>query len=60
MKWTVLLKLQLALPDQCLEVGGCSSVDGLEGQHHDLELDAGHNRKPVEVSEEGGHMGEFS
>ena len=26
--------------DQCSEVGGCSSVDGLEGQHHRLKLDA--------------------
>ena len=47
----------LALPDQCLEVAGCSSLDGLECQHHNLELDAGCNRKPVEVTEEGGHMG---
>ena len=37
----------------------CSSVDGLEGQCHHLESDVGHNRKPVEVMEEGGHMGEF-
>ena len=27
--------------DQCLEVDGCSSIDGLEGQHHCLESDAG-------------------
>ena len=39
--------------DQCLEVDGCSSVDGLEGQHHRLESDAGSNRKPVDVMEEG-------
>ena len=45
--------------DQCLEVDGCSSIDGLEGQHHRLELDAGRNRKPVEVMEEQGHRGEF-
>ena len=45
--------------DQCLEVDGCSSVDGLEGQHHHLDLDAGRSRKPVEVMVEGGHMGEF-
>ena len=30
---------------QCLEADGCSSVEGLEGQHHYLELDVGHNRK---------------
>ena len=36
-----------------------SSINGFEGQHHRLESDAGHNRKPVEVTEEGGHMGEF-
>ena len=42
--------------DQCLEVDGCSSV---EGQHHRLELDAGRNRKPAEVMGEGRHMGEF-
>ena len=45
--------------DQCLEVDGCSSVDVLEGQHQCLESDAGRNRKSVEVTEEGGHMGEF-
>ena len=27
----------------------CSPVDGLEGQHDCLELDASHNRKPVEL-----------
>ena len=43
--------------DHCLEVDGCSSVDGFEGQHLHFESDAGCNRKPVEVSEEGGHMG---
>ena len=37
----------------------CSFADGLEDQHHCLELDAGCDRKPVEVTEEGGHMGEF-
>ena len=36
-----------------------SFVDSLEGQHHRLELDPGRNRKPVEVMEEGGHIGEF-
>ena len=41
-------------PDQCLVLDGCSSVDGLESQHHRLESDAGRNRKPVEVTEEGG------
>ena len=45
--------------DQFLEVEGCSSVDGLEGQDHCLESYAGCNRKPVEVKEEGGHMVEF-
>ena len=45
--------------DQCLEVDGCSSVDGLEGQRHHLELDAGYNRKPVVVMEEEGHMENF-
>ena len=45
--------------DQCLEEDGCSFVDGLEGQHHHLESDAGRNRKPVEVTEEGGHVGQF-
>ena len=45
--------------DQGLEVDGCSSVDGLEGQHHHAESDAGRNRKPVEIMEEAGHMGEF-
>ena len=45
--------------DQCLEVDGCSFVDGLEGQHHCLGLDAVCNRKPVEVTEEESHMGEF-
>ena len=39
--------------DQCLEVDGCSSVDFFEVQHHLLESDAGHNRKSVEVTEEG-------
>ena len=46
------------LTDQFLEVDRCSSFDGLEGHHHHLELDAGWKRKPVEVTEEGGHMGE--
>ena len=36
-----------AWSDQCLEVDGCSSVDGLEGQNHCLESDVGCNRKPV-------------
>ena len=45
--------------DQCLEVDGCSSVDGLEGQHYHLESNAGHNRKPVEFTVEVGHMEEF-
>lgn len=42
-----------------MEVDRCSCIDGLEGQHHHLESDAGPNRKPVEVTEEGGHMGQF-
>ena len=33
--------------------------DSLEAQYHHLELDAGFYGKPVEVTEEGGHMGEF-
>lgn len=45
--------------DQCLEVDWCSSVDGLVGQYHRLESDAGCNRKPEEVAVEGGRMGEF-
>ena len=47
--------------DQCLEVDGCSSVDGLESQQHRLEPRAGRNRKPVEVMEERiwEHTGEF-
>ena len=45
--------------DQCLEADGCSSIDGLEGQHHCFESDVGCNRKPVEVMKEGGQMGEF-
>ena len=36
---------------------GAVQLDRLEGHHYQLELDAGHNRKPVEVTEEGGHMG---
>ena len=43
--------------DKCLEVDRCSSVDGLEGRHHCLELDAGRNRKSVEVMEEAGSHG---
>ena len=35
----------------------CSSVNGLEGQYSGLESDAGCNRKPVEVTEEGDPMG---
>ena len=35
--------------DQCLEVDGCSSFDGLEGQHHHFESDVGHNSKLVDV-----------
>ena len=45
--------------DQCLEVDRCSSVDSFEGQYHCLESDVGCNMKPVEFTEEGGHMGEF-
>ena len=45
--------------DQGLEVDRCSSVDGLEDQNHCLESDAGRNRKPVEVTEEVGRIGEF-
>lgn len=45
--------------DQCLEVVRRSSVDVLECQHHHLELDAGSNKKPVEVTGEEGHMGEY-
>ena len=45
--------------DQCLEVDRCGSADGLEGQHHHLEADAGLNRKPMEVTEDGGHVGEL-
>ena len=44
---------------QCLEADRFSSVDGFEGQQHHLELDAGCNRKAVEVTQGGGHMGEF-
>ena len=40
-------------------VDGCRSTDSFEGQHYRLQLDVGCNRKPVEVTEEGGHMGEF-
>ena len=50
--------LWAAWSDQGLEVDGFSSVDGLEVQHHHLESDVGRNRKPVEVMEEAGHMGE--
>ena len=39
--------------DQCLAVDRCSSVDILEDQNHRLESNAGCNRKPVEVIEEG-------
>ena len=42
-----------------VEIDRCSSVDGLEGQHHRLESVAGRNRKPAEVTEELGHMEEF-
>ena len=42
-----------------MEVDGHSFVDGLEGQNRHLESDAGRNRKPAEVTKEGGHMGEF-
>lgn len=46
--------------EQCLEVDGCSSVDGLEDQHPHLGSDVGRNRKTVGVTEEGGgHMGEY-
>ena len=44
---------------QCLEVDGCSSISGFEDQHHHPESDLGRNSKPVEVTEEGCHMGEF-
>ena len=47
------------LSGQCLEVNRSSSIDALEGQHHRLEYDVGHNRKPVELMEVVGHMGEF-
>ena len=46
--------------EQSAGLNGCSSVDGLDGKHHYLELDAGCNRKPMEVTEEGGHLGVFS
>ena len=36
--------------DQCLEVGGCSLIDGLQGQHHRLESDAGCNRNPITLN----------
>ena len=42
--------------DQCLDADGFSSVDGFEGQHHCIDLDVGRNRKPVEVTEEGGRI----
>ena len=45
--------------DQCLEVDWHSDSDSLECQHYRLESDAHRNKKPVEVTEEGGHMGEF-
>ena len=46
---------------QCSNLGmySCSSVDGLEGQHHHLESDASCKRKPVEGTEEGRNMGTF-
>ena len=34
-------------------------IYSLEGQHHCLESDAGRNRKPEEVMDKGGQMGEF-
>ena len=42
-----------------LTLVGCSSTDGLGEQNHHLKSDAGRNRKPVEVKEEGSHTGEF-
>ena len=44
-----------AWSDQCLEVDRFSSIDGHDGQHHHLELDASHNRRPVGVTWE--HLG---
>ena len=35
---------------------GPEFVPPLRCQHNRLELDAGHNRKPVEVMEKGGHI----
>ena len=40
--------------DQRLKVDGSSSVDGPEDPHLRLKSDAGCNRKPMEVTEEGG------
>ena len=45
--------------DQSLEVGRGSSINRLVCQYRRLESDAGCYREPVEVAEEGGHMGEF-
>ena len=45
--------------DQRLEVGRGSSIDRLVCQYHHLESDAGCYREPVEVPEEGCHMGDF-
>ena len=42
-----------------LEEDWCSAVDGPEGQHNCHESSAGCNRKPVEVMEDGSHVGEF-
>ena len=44
---------------QHLEIGGGSSIDCLVGQFNHLESDMSYYREPVEVPEEGGHMGEF-
>ena len=45
--------------DQSLEVGRGSSIDRLVSQYHRLESVAGYYTEPVEVAEEGSHMGEF-
>ena len=45
--------------DQRLEVDWGSSIDRLVCQYHHLESDASYYREPMEVSKEGGHMGEF-
>ena len=45
--------------DQNLEVGRGSSIDCLVCQYHRLKFDASYYREPVEVPEEGGHVGEL-